>query len=518
MLEYGMNKRVFWFLFGLILAVQLIVRIVPPRDSNFYFTMDQASDAIYAREIFEGKQLVLVGPETGIAGLHAGPLWYYFISIGYFLFNGHPYGAVFMMILLNVGLAGFLMWYVGREVSKTAGIILGAALQVNWFFYDTSRWAFNPFPTIALSVIFVILLVRFLQGKKRAYFNALNPIILCFNTEVATASALFVFYFLFGFWAYFRKKIGLVQLVLTIMLLPAIGIVILLFQFAKKVYDTRVLAGQLVLGDGIFSGLNVLRMLEVFPELFARAIIPQNTIASVIVFALGFYFYLRSKQNGFTKSFLYLSLCLYLVSFVFFSTNRGWQDWHTYFLPVLLFIAFSLLLLSLRTKFAYVLFAIVLVFQSIVFQERYRQYLRPIDDFGILANQLAVLDWIYTHNEEDGFNAYTFTPHIYDYQNQYLFWWYGRQKYGFVPCEYSLYPGFMKYNYIPNSEDYSKPNLGCDKLRFLIVEMGNENIFAKQNPAYGKWREQVKFERGEKVDEAKVGRFKVEKWWIRPKT
>jgi hypothetical protein len=88
----------------------------------------------------------------------------------------------------------------------------------------------------------------------------------------------------------------------------------------------------------------------------------------------------------------------------------------------------------------------------------------------MLYNQLSVLDWIYTHNDEDGFNVYTYTNTFYDYPYQYLFWWYGRERYGFMPCEYSNYPKSPKETYIPDFLEYTEPRLGCNRLRFLIVE------------------------------------------------
>src|SRR5260221_13789726 len=82
------------------------------------------------------------------------------------------------------------------------------------------------------------------------------------------------------------------------------------------------------------------------------------------------------------------------------------------------------------------------------------------------------------HNENYGFNLYTYTNSFYDYSYQYLVSWYGLPKYGFYPCEYSNFPLSIKTLYIPHTENYVEPKLGCDKFRFLIIDSttnGNEN-------------------------------------------
>ena len=91
---------------------------------------------------------------------------------------------------------------------------------------------------------------------------------------------------------------------------------------------------------------------------------------------------------------------------------------------------------------------------------------------------MKVLDWIYSHNEGNGFNLYTYTDSFYDYSYQYLISWYGKEKYGFYPCEYANFPLAHKYLYIPGAEKYNTPQLGCDKFRFLIIDSttnGNKN-------------------------------------------
>jgi len=132
--------------------------------------MDQANDAIHVREILVDHKLLLRGPETSIFGIYAGPLWYYFIAVGYALFGGHPFGGVFMLIILNVFTLFIIIRRISKEISPMTGIVTGAFLQVSWWFYDLSRYSFNPFPNFFLSVVGIFWLTDFLRGKTESTF------------------------------------------------------------------------------------------------------------------------------------------------------------------------------------------------------------------------------------------------------------------------------------------------------------------------------------------------------------
>ncbi|MDO8452760.1 MAG: hypothetical protein Q7S79_03345, partial [bacterium] len=180
----------------------------------------------------------------------------------------------------------------------------------------------------------------------------------------------------------------------------------------------------------------------------------------------------------------------------------------TVYLPVLLFISLVLMLLSIQRKVGVVLLTAVFVSQLIIFVPRYVEYTKPSHDSGILANQMKIVDWIYSKREGDGFSAYVYTPQEFDYTYQYLFWWHGKSKHGFVPCEYmtSRKPGFLKYNYVPGEDNYSKPSLGCSQFRFVVIEP-EKNQMKVENWA----REQRIIENAQLVDETEIAGVRVEK-------
>jgi hypothetical protein len=471
-------KKIIFNPFNILLILLLLLNIglhfYVLRNNNFYFTVDEGKPAISAREFFENGRLLFKGPETSIPGVYAGPLWNYFISIGYFLFNGHPFGAVFMQIVLQTILLATLGIVIAKQVGKLQSLIIIFSIIFYWRFFETALWDFNPFPLVTLKIIMTLLLVKFMQTKKQKYYlYAAIPIFLGYNTEVAGAAASTFFYFVLGIWVTYKKQLTVKTFLISSLVFPIAGGLLLLkslitrYQISGTFYS-----GNVSHGLGTFASTNFTQIASEFGHIISISVFPGYYPVGIIIFAILVYIYLKyhSQKNSFTKYFILLTLLRLVTSFVFYGSNHGWRDWHTLHFYTVILICYFLILFSFKTKLKYLLIAITFLFHLNYFNSRFVTYPYPKDDPTILSNELKVLDWIYTHNDHDGFNAYTYTNTFFDYHYQYLFWWYGKGKYGFVPCEYTIYPKAPKQTYVPSYLDYSQPTLGCDRLVFLIIE------------------------------------------------
>ena len=170
---------------------------------------------------------------------------------------------------------------------------------------------------------------------------------------------------------------------------------------------------------------------------------------------------------------------------------------------------FLLLLPSIPRKFAVVLLFLSIVSHLLYFIPRYQLNFFPSADPSILHNELAAIDWVYKKADGKGFYVYNYLPSVYDFPYQYLFWWYGRKHYGYVPCEYASFPGAPGL-VIPSHNHYQTPKRPCPQLssgqtlRFLIIEPDEHTDVQKQ------WLEAV--EKNTKlIEEAHVGTIQVEK-------
>lgn len=522
-----MSSKLFWVIFSLILLFGLGLHFYASRGHNFYFTIDQGDDAVYAREFFDRGRLLTHGPETGIQGVYSGPGWYYFISVGYKLFDGDPFGALVMIILLNLAATGVLMWWLAKRISLGLGLLVGAALQVFWPFYDTSRWAFSPFPLVASAILLIIVLAEWWNTKKN-YWWGIMPVIMALNAELAGAVALLIFYGVVGGVGAIRGKVKNREFLLSALLLPGLGVVGTIKQFVQVYLRTQTIPFVSNANVGTFQGTSFLKMAQVFAQSVSEATIPQNALLGLLAILVILVLFISNRRriNSFLRSFVFLSIVLFFSSYLFFASNRGFQDWHDVFLPPLLFISFLLAVWELIRSLGklgrlglLVILGVVITAQAWLFKDRYVQYLKPSADSGLLINQMKVLDWIYTHADNNGFNEYTYVPTKEDDQYQYDFWWYGREKYGYLPCEYSNAPKSIKYLYIPNSEEYKDPHLGCEYNVFLIIEPFG---FVQGKPDWGKGDIPAWYEKATvgtiPLEQAQVGSIKVEKRRYPPKT
>ncbi|HWA52371.1 MAG TPA: hypothetical protein VG895_04950 [Patescibacteria group bacterium] len=487
-------KKYFWILVGVILLFGFITRIFIIQNNNLYFTADEGRDAVYVREILNSHALFTKGPQSSVAGLYTGPLWYYFISIGYVILKGSPYGSVLMLIILNLGICLALIYEIQKEINKKIALITLFGLMIFWPFFNTSLYGFNPFPLVVLSIILILFLV------KEKYRLALIPILLAFNTELAGAVVFLLFYILVGFYLVLYKKISRRNFLVFAFIIPAIGLIKIITDYIRAGKNPSTGSGLKV-----FLGTNFKQIFVEFVKIIGSVTIPQNYILGLILTIAIVIVYLKRKhKKEFTKRFVYLTLFLIFVSYLFFGSNHGWREWHTVYLPVITLVATLLMCYELKNKTGK-LFIFGILFLNIVnFSQNYINYLKPSNDRSLLYNQEKAIDWIYRHNENNGFDLYTYTDSFYDYGYQYLISWYGLPKYGFYPCEYSNFPLSHKYLYIPVAEKYNSPTLGCDKFRFLIVDSktnGNEN-----KNWINDFREQTIL-----VDETKVGNIEIEK-------
>lgn len=413
-----MDKR-FWLILGLLLFFNLFLHFFAIKDNNLFFTVDQGRDAVYVREILESKRLFLRGPETSVRGVFSGPLWYYFIAWGYFLSGGHPVGGIWVLVFLNSLTLLVLAVILGKKASPTLGIITVLGLTFFWPFFTTSLWQFNPFPAAALVIFLILFLIKFLEGQKKYFLFAGVIILLTFNTNLASAAALTVFYLLVGLIGIYKRKV-----------------------------------------------------LEKF---------------------------------SFLQKFIFLTLTLLIISFLFFGINwQHYRSWQTAYLPPLIFIATVFIIWQMK-KLRFFWLSALLLSSFWHLQIKFQDYLTPSPNTSILYNQLATIDWIYENAADQGFKVYNYTNTFYDYPYQYLFYWYGLKHWDYLPDEYANYPLSPKELYVPAASKYSQPKRSGEKTAFLIIQSDTNGEDNKD--WINKFREHFNL-----TKETKIGNIRIEKY------
>lgn len=464
------QKKIFFLALLLIFLLGLILRILPTIDNNFYFTMDQGNEAVIVREILERHKIPLLGQKTSLNGVYHGPFWIYFISFGYTLFGGHPFGALLLLIILNLFTVSFLMWFVYQDVSLPASILLGLGLAFFWPFYDTSRYAFAPFPLAAFAIFTIVLLIKSLEGKRIYYIAAAIPVGLTIHTEIASFVPFILFYLILGVWAIIKRKFSLTILLLGLFTILLFFLPHIISELSNNFSQTNTILREFSNPSGVFSQAKNVSTLQQFNEVVTTKTSHSIDYGGIFMFILvSFLMLMFRPKNLFVKNFALATIIFIILSWIWFSSSSGWSQWHTVYISPILYITLILMLTQISRNLSIILMIVVIVSQLLFFKQSYFQNLRASGDPSLLVNELAAVDWVYQKANGLGFYVYSYLPSVYDYPYQYLFWWYGRDKYGYLPCEYSTYPRTPDL-FVPGLKYYQEPKRDCSNLRFLIIE------------------------------------------------
>jgi len=471
-------ERHFTKILLLVLVFSFLVRIIPTHDNNFYFTMDQGNDAIHVRQLRYLHTPLMRGTETGgIPGLYTGPAWYWLILSGFLVSNDHPIGPVIFLIAINLLTTYYLVRYLKTKTNPTVALVIGMALQFFWPNYDVTRYAFNPFLLVPLSLLLIFSLVDVLNGREKSLLLTAVAIGASFHFEIATGLAWVLFFIVILAYLIITKRVTSKIILVSLLVFSLFFLPHFFHELSHGFPQTNAVIHHLSSAGSVAGKTQFKKMLTIFTDLINQGIIyNQSTIDDFLIIFLSLYLTLKTKSisvtaGQFAYNFFQLTLILMLISYFWFGSTTGWQTWHTVYLPPLLFIAFLLINLTHPNKISLLIVTLMIFTQSLVFIKNYRYYFNPNDDPSLLRNELLALDWIYQQTDHKSVSVYTFIPSVNDYNYQYLFWWYGKSRYGYLPCEFNTYPSAPK-TYLPDRYQHFETPLGnCPPQSiFLIIE------------------------------------------------
>lgn len=471
------KKLNIWIL--IILFIGLIFRLYISSENNFIFNMDNARDMVDVREMVVLGKLRLIGQTTAIDGVYYGPLWYYMLSVPFILSGGNPYASILLEIFMW-GLGGyFLLWLTNKFYGKLATLAVGCIWVASNFILLGSQYAFNPNPILFLTPVFIFCLWKFMDSGKWI-FNIfawfLAGAFLQFEVAVGLFMPLIIILTLVFSkkFAYFKeKKFYLGPLILFLTLLPQI-----IFELRHNFFIIKALFTYKSGSHGEIGIIPVLRTQAVFKsfyntllptfmnfEFFTRAI-----IAIFIIISL----WLLKTRTKIDKLTLICLIILFTTLLGLIPLKVDLMRWHLNSVLIASIILVGFVILYLQ-KFifgklvAWLLFIMLFIFtiQNITSYVKAKQ--RGDGNNSILNTEISAIDYTYQKAHGSNFKVYVYMPSVIDYPYQYLFWWYGLKKYGYLPEDYAYLP--QKPEYIKQKE---KLNIGkkpeSSGLVFLIKE------------------------------------------------
>ena len=445
------RPRIFrWVLPIFIGAIGLALRAVEVISGNYVFGFDQGWNYLLTREIVvEGKLRLIGAATTGFGGLFHGPGYYYLLAIPYILFRGDPYGG--MILIFAAGAISLVLAYVfgAYLFGFIGGTLFLFLFAVSQPFIAQSRLLWSPNPATPLLLLSLYLFVRAIREEKSHLVPwSLFCAALLYHFHLALSVPL-VITILVGIFLWVRKDRRSIlrksAVALVAGYLPAI-----LFELRHgfPTLDNLLRLGQIQsANDHIYSlsahfleywsnFVSSFRFYPVFPTAWMQA--PFLLIGVLVLLAN------RRRLAAGTRRILSFFLLLIGITWgIFLFLNN--TVWDYYLVPVqIAYLTLSVYAVReafsrrdrIHTAVRAVFCMYLLGFAYSGGLELIRSYTDEVRDYGGTAKIQGLteaVDFLYADSAGQPFNVIAFTPPVYTYRYDYMFLWYGKNRYGYVP-------------------------------------------------------------------------------------
>ena len=244
----------------------------------FFWHVDEDIIALTVKRILIEHRPQLIGfPIPG--GIYLGPLFYYLISIPYFLVGMNPTKLYVFSAILGT-FATFLTYKVGKIIFEReiigilAAIIFGFSYLSNVYGKVMTGLTFTPI----LSLLIYLILYQIIKQKKPKYFLWLGVILLTAAQNEGSSLSLIVLAIVI--FAIYRIRVPIKKLILVVGMFIAFHLPLLIFDLRHNFFLTNSFL-NFIKGNtlGNQSTLNIFTAfdgIEIFPRTFARFLMPSG--------------------------------------------------------------------------------------------------------------------------------------------------------------------------------------------------------------------------------------------------
>lgn len=444
-----------WFI-----GVSLFPRGVEVLNNNYIFLLDQGRDYMAIKNIVVNRKPTLIGSELGggMAGLNGffhGPFYFYLLSATFVIFNGDPYGGLLLMFIFGIStiILGFLL---GKKIlGTTGGIIMAFLIALSPPIIAQSRFIWNPHP----SSFFILLAFYFIYlsfNKKKIYLFLgafFTGFIYNFETAIAVPMSVVVFFYMLFL---LRKQLTLLFFVLAGFILSYSPII--LFNIKHKLLILKGLTNYFSQPITTTFKIESYPFLHNFSDTFPhQKILPPMLVLIVFISSL-IYFMIKEKRD---KKYYFIVFLIFnwVVTFIIMSLVKThifeYYLIHLNFINMFLFCYIFVISYKRRYYPLLILFSVLLgIFLFYGTMNTIQNTIKDLPDYGGMVKikgKLDAIDYLYQDAKGKQFGLIIFSPPVYTYPYDYLIWWYGKRKYGYLP-----YQEKKKVFYLLIEKDFSK--------------------------------------------------------------
>jgi 4-amino-4-deoxy-L-arabinose transferase-like glycosyltransferase len=429
----------------LILILGIFLRIYNINET-LLFHFDQGYHGLAIKEIWENKRLALLGHKTDVEGVFHGSTFYYLMLPIYLISSWDPARVSLTLAFLD-GLSIFFIFFIGKELfNRKVGLFAALLYATSYSLVSYSRWLSN----VTLIPLFSTILFLFLL---RAYKNNPNYFLpACFFagliTQLNGAIGFFFLPLLFCFFYILRKKLLEKKMSLLIsvifFLIPIFPLIF--FDLRHNFLVSRSIFRMFSEGGGLdFNFKSLLlssqKLKTEIVNLFSHGL-PIMALSVLILSAVAVVHSWRKKEKAFemVKLLLFLLLVPFLGLLLYPGAIHGF--FIVSLLPLFVLLVSFGLSYWLKIRVLKPVIAVITASMIIVNLYHWQGFLKPgfnlvpigTRNLITLEDRKQAIDFIYGKTDGKPFMTLVYIiPYFQEQPWDYVFSWYGKQKYGYLP-------------------------------------------------------------------------------------
>lgn len=461
----------------LIFILALIIRFLY-FPNNIYFGFDQARDGFAALEIAAGN-LKLIGPPTSFPGLFHGSLYYYILAPLYFLGGSSPeFVAAALRILNACGV--FLIFYIASVLfNQRIGFLSGLLYAISFEESQFSIYMGNP--TLAVLSIMIMYL-----GLATVIFSKKNYglVLVAFSLGISIQFQFALFYLtmpIFLIMVIFRNSFTKLPFKIWFLSILAFLLSISTFILAEIKYGFRTTHALILLinsGGGKNLGNIIETYLYTIHKMVQFNLTDNWSMSGIILILLAIIFLIFIKQNKYSKQLILLGVWFFSLMVTFIingGVSNPEKNIPLYYpnigisIALIIFVAFLIDQIFKKSKYLAGILIILIILANILLIKTLNPKGTIIEINAqkgmVLSDEKKVLDYIY--QDLGGPIAVKAVTMPFDINTtwSYLFEWYGKNKYGYVP----IWNGKNAAGF-PGNLTVQEAQEGLPQTRYVIIE------------------------------------------------
>ncbi len=423
-----------------IILIAVFFRFYNLKD-NFNFTYDAGRDHIRINNIYENKDIKIVGTETDIPGVFSGAFYYYMLIPGQIITKGNPNASIYLLAFINL-LAVPFIYLITKELfdNKTTALIASFISAVSYFLVNYSRFLSNASPLPLSIAVFFYGLLLWKKGKKNGFPLAMLGLGLSTQFDYLY---IYLFVYLLIIKLLYNPKLNKKELLKGFVAGLITFSTYIIAEIKFKFLGTRELISFIAEGVNEVSAQAAIdKYINKIVRITGYNFFHFNFFLSLLIFVFMIYFsFTRTKKKKYIENLEFV-LLWFFSSLLVLGFNTGGVNLPLIInsgiiFPAIILVAYFGQKVYAKNKLLFALMIVMIFTSNLILYFESNWVPSDLNNPGnkmLLKYQKQALDYMYQEADGKDFAFCGLTQPLFINSTwAHLFEWYGKSKYGYLP-------------------------------------------------------------------------------------